>query len=132
MHRSNEIRNNSNPDDWRYIPSDLNVADDCSRGVKFNDLSNNHRWITGPSFLYQQTIEFEQDLVTCFGSNEIIDSPISVNLHHPLEDASLSERQLSYTQIVPPRWNSPCRGERAYSLSSSNQWSSSERCCYDR
>ena len=101
MHRSNEIRNNSNPHDWRYIPSDLNVADDCRRGVKFNDLSNNHRWITEPSFLYQQAIiEFEQDLVTCFGSNEIIDSAINVNLHHPLEDASLSERQLSYAQIV--------------------------------
>ena len=43
MHRSNEIRNNSNPHGWRYVPSDLNVADDCSRGVKVNDLSNNHR-----------------------------------------------------------------------------------------
>ena len=105
MHRSNEIRNNSNPHDWRYIPSDLNVADDCSRGVKFNNLSNNHRWITGPSFLYQQTIEFEQDLVTCLSSNKIIDSPINVNLHHPLEDASLSERQLSYTQIVTLPFN---------------------------
>ena len=105
MHRSNEIRNNSNPHDWRYIPSDLNVADDCSRGVKFNNLSNNHRRITGPSFLYQQTIEFEQDLVTCLSSNKIIDSPINVNLHHPLEDASLSERQLSYTQIVTLLFN---------------------------
>ena len=45
MQRSNKVRNNSSPHDWRYIPSDLNVADDCSRGVKFNDLSNNHRWI---------------------------------------------------------------------------------------
>ena len=34
MHRPNEIRNNSNPQDWRYVPSDLNVADDCSRGCK--------------------------------------------------------------------------------------------------
>ena len=105
MHRSNEIRNNSNPQDWRYVPSDLNVADDCSRGVKFNDLSNNHRWITGPSFLYQQTIEFEQDLITCFGSNEIIDAPINVNLHYPLEDTSLSERQSNYTQIVTLPFN---------------------------
>ena len=101
MDRSNENRNNSNPQDWRYMPSILNVADDCSRGVKFNDLSNNLRWITGPSFLYRQDVKFEQDLVTGFGSNEIIDSPINVNLHHPLEDTSLSERQLSYTQIVP-------------------------------
>ena len=52
MHRSKEIRNNSNPQDWRYIPSNLNVGDDCSRGVKFNDLLNNHRSITGPSSFY--------------------------------------------------------------------------------
>ena len=105
MHRSNKIRNNSNPQDWRYVPSDLNVADDCSRGVKFNDLSNNHRWITRPSFLCQQTIEFEQDLITGFDSNEIIDSPINVKLHYPLEDTSLSERQLNYTQIVTLPFN---------------------------
>ena len=40
------------------------------------------------------------------------------------------------TNNTPPRWNSPCHGEGAYSLSSSNQcinkWSSSERCCYVR
>ena len=92
--------NNSNSQDWRYIPSDLNVADDCTRDIKFNDLSNNHWWITVPSFLYQQTIELEQDLVTGFGNNRTLDSPINVNLHHPLEDINLSERQLSYTQIV--------------------------------
>ena len=105
MHRSNEIRNNSDPQDWRYVPSDLKVADDSSRGAKFNDLSNNQQWITGPSFLYQQTIEFEQDLITGFGSNEIIDSPIHVNLHYPLEDTSLSERQLNYTEIVTLPFN---------------------------
>ena len=43
MHRSNEIINNSNLQDWRYIPSDLNVADNCSGGTKFNDLSNKHQ-----------------------------------------------------------------------------------------
>ena len=38
--------------------------------------------------------------------------------------------------FIPPRWNSPCRGEGAYPLRSSNQcinkWSSSERCGYVR
>ena len=104
--QTKEIRNNWNRQDWRYIPSDLNVSDDRSRGVKFNDLSNNHRWITGPSFLYQQKIEFEQDLVTGFGSNEIVDSPININLHNPFEDTSLSKKQLSYTEIVtsPLNW----------------------------
>ena len=53
------------------------------------------------SFYYQQTIEIEQGLVTGFSSNEIIDSPINVNLHHLLEGTGLSKRQLSNTQIVP-------------------------------
>ena len=38
--------------------------------------------------------------MTGFGNNRILDSPINVNLHHPLEDINLSERQLSYTQVV--------------------------------
>ena len=100
MHTSNKIKNNSNRQDWRYIPRDLNVADDCSRGVKFNDLSNSHRWITRPSFLYQQNIEIEQDLVTGFSGNEIIDSTINVNLHHPVEDTGLFKWQLNNTEIV--------------------------------
>ena len=103
-HRSNEIRNNLNPQDRRYIASGLNVADDYSRGAKFNELSNNHQWITGPSFLCQQTIEIEQDLVTGFSSNEILDSPINVDLHHSLENTGLSKRQLSDTRYYSS-WN---------------------------
>ena len=38
MHRTTEIRNNSNPQDWRYKPTGLNVVDDCSKGAKFNNL----------------------------------------------------------------------------------------------
>ena len=61
MHRTNESRNNSNSVDWHYDPTELNVADNRSRGVKFNDLSYNHQWINEPSFLCQQPIEIEQD-----------------------------------------------------------------------
>ena len=64
MHRTNESRNNSNPQDWHYEPTELNVADDGSRGLKFNDLSYTHQWINEPSFLCQQTTEIEQDAVT--------------------------------------------------------------------
>ena len=44
MHRANEIRNNSNIQDWRFIPTELNVADDCSRVIiiKHNTLTNKH------------------------------------------------------------------------------------------
>ena len=60
----------------------------------------NRQWITQPSFLYQQTIEIEQDPIADVRSIPIIDSPINVNLHQPLEDTGLSKRQLSDMQIV--------------------------------
>ena len=52
------------------------------------------------SFLYEQAIEIEQDIVTDFSSNKITDSSINVNLHHPLEDTGLCKRQLNNMQIV--------------------------------
>ena len=62
MHRANEIRNNSNILDWRFIPTELNVTDDCSRVIKHNTLTNKHRWIAGPAFLFQQNIDVEIDV----------------------------------------------------------------------
>ena len=62
MHRANEIRNNSNILDWRFIPTELNVTDDCSRVIKHNTLTNKHRWIAGPAFLFQQNINVEIDV----------------------------------------------------------------------
>ena len=54
---------------------------------------------------------------------------------HDFLIAKLEAYGFSY-EALSPRWNSPCRGEGAYSLSSSNQcinkWSSSERCGYVR
>ena len=46
------IRDAMNPDQWRYVESKLNPADDASRGFKRNELSKQHRWITGPNFLW--------------------------------------------------------------------------------
>ena len=45
------IRDATNPDQWKYVESKLNPADDASRGFKGNELSKQHRWITGPNFL---------------------------------------------------------------------------------
>ena len=33
-HRANEIRNSSNIQDWQFIATELNVAEDCSRVIK--------------------------------------------------------------------------------------------------
>ena len=47
--RIGEIQSNSNPSQWRHIPSECNVADDVSRGIAVDDLSQ--RWQHGPEFL---------------------------------------------------------------------------------
>ncbi|KAI5636255.1 pao retrotransposon peptidase domain-containing protein [Phthorimaea operculella] len=49
-HRVTEIAELTNPCDWRWIPTDQNVADDATRPSReIKDASD--RWFTGPSFL---------------------------------------------------------------------------------
>ena len=47
--RVGEIQSNSDPKQWRHIPSESNVADDVSRGIAVPEL--NGRWQQGPDFL---------------------------------------------------------------------------------
>ncbi|KAL0819308.1 hypothetical protein ABMA28_007441 [Loxostege sticticalis] len=51
-HRIGEITENSCVQDWRWVPTDLNVADDATRMNPLH-LSSSHRWFTGPSFLFK-------------------------------------------------------------------------------
>ena len=51
------IHETSYPDQWRYVNTQLNPADDASRGVSADSL---HRWIHGPEFLIQPTDEWPQ------------------------------------------------------------------------
>ena len=48
--RVGEIQSNSDPNQWKHIPSEDNVADDLSRGIRVNELQG--RWKNGPEFLY--------------------------------------------------------------------------------
>ncbi|XP_073671982.1 uncharacterized protein [Paramisgurnus dabryanus] len=50
--RVTTIRVNSEIEQWRYVPTALNPADDASRGLKAEDLMK-QRWIEGPKFLLE-------------------------------------------------------------------------------
>ena len=52
-HRVGEIHEDSNPDQWRYVPGKLNPADHGTRGLTGEDLINNECWWCGPKFLSQ-------------------------------------------------------------------------------
>jgi uncharacterized protein YqgV (UPF0045/DUF77 family) len=64
-HRVNETRENSSSDQWGYIGGQDNPADDCSRGLRPQQLNQCHRWFVGPPFLREPEEKWTmyQDLV---------------------------------------------------------------------
>ena len=51
--RIGEIQSNSDPDQWRYVPTSINPADLLSRGMRAADLKTCDKWWKGPEFLLQ-------------------------------------------------------------------------------
>lgn len=56
-HRLAEIEDYSKQNEWRWVPTKDNVADDATREAPAN-FNSHHRWFTGPSFLYQPASEW--------------------------------------------------------------------------
>ena len=57
--RVGEIQSNTSPAQWKYVPGELNVADDVSRGIAAQSLVE--RWQHGPKFLRLPENEWPQD-----------------------------------------------------------------------
>ena len=53
--RIQQIRNNTDIDQWNYVPTDINPADYASRGLQIDSLDdvNNCKWFQGPDFLHE-------------------------------------------------------------------------------
>ena len=51
--RISTIHDGSKPDQWRYVDTKLNSADDASRGLSVDNLLSNTRWIKGPEFMWK-------------------------------------------------------------------------------
>ena len=48
--RLHEIRHTTAIDDWKYVPTKLNPADEGTRGIKTTELKHS-QWMNGPAFL---------------------------------------------------------------------------------
>ena len=46
-----EILEHTTSEQWRYVPSEMNTSDYCTRGLKSTSFTLPHPWFTGPSFL---------------------------------------------------------------------------------
>ena len=52
-HQERKIWEQSDIEDWHYIPIKLNVADNSTSPIKFIDFKSNCRYLTGPTFLHK-------------------------------------------------------------------------------
>lgn len=59
-HRLADIEENSKVEDWRWVPTKLNIADAATRDVPVN-FNSHHEWFTGPSFLYQDPSQWPDE-----------------------------------------------------------------------
>ena len=57
--RVHMIQENSNIEQWKYVPSKENPADDASRGMNFKKFVNIDRWIQGPKLLWKSQSSWE-------------------------------------------------------------------------
>jgi len=58
--RITEIREITSLDQWRHCPGKLNSADDASRGLKPQKLTDQYRWWKGPEFLWESEENWPQ------------------------------------------------------------------------
>ena len=70
--RVQRIRSSTSPNQWHYVPTDLNPADLATRSVDADKLSNSI-WHTGPAFLYKHTAT--NTPVSSFASESRKDDP---------------------------------------------------------
>ncbi|XP_048243021.1 uncharacterized protein LOC124146421 [Haliotis rufescens] len=48
-----EIHDSTKPQQWRHVPSDINPADHCTRGLQAKQHTETHPWLRGPEFLWK-------------------------------------------------------------------------------
>ena len=72
-----EIHDVTRSEDWRYMPTNLNVADAASRGQTVADLLPDGTWAGGPEFLQQ---EEDQWLATDVSEDEVLTNDLRPSL----------------------------------------------------
>lgn len=61
--RVGEILSVTNVEEWRYIPSHLNVADEATKWTAGPSFNPNHRWFKGPSFLSKPDFNWPKEAI---------------------------------------------------------------------
>ena len=84
--RVQQIRDETSSEEWQYVESKRNPADDATRGLTAHEFLANQRWLSGPQFLWS----LELDLAT-------------VNNHPILDDDPEVKANVFLTQTAPSK-----------------------------
>ncbi|XP_062706264.1 uncharacterized protein LOC134287709 [Aedes albopictus] len=88
--RVGEILDETNVQEWRYVPSGLNVADDATKWKGAPDLRPTNRWFSGPDFLYKPENQWPQQKVQYV---EIPEELRAVHFHREIARVSFIDVQ---------------------------------------
>lgn len=96
------IQDITNIDHWHYIPSDLNPADICSRGLMKSDIIECSLWWFGPKFFRtDETLwNFNEH---CFSENDLDEKPaknICTSCNDTSHDYDITLRVLDYSRAI--------------------------------
>lgn len=60
--RLGEVSDSTRLEEWRWIPSKLNVADEATKWQRTPSFCNSNRWFTGPEFLKSQETDWPENI----------------------------------------------------------------------
>ncbi|XP_033637433.1 uncharacterized protein LOC117298338 [Asterias rubens] len=114
--RVTEIQTLTDVQDWRYVDTQNNPADDITRGKSLKELSEESRWKTGPLYLRQPPSQWPKSPITdptedatelkkatfC-GKTAIVENPLQPDLHqYNSWDALVEAFKLSLHGVAKP------------------------------
>ncbi|XP_074645870.1 uncharacterized protein LOC141902130 [Tubulanus polymorphus] len=63
-HRVGEIQESTTPDQWRYVPTEVNPADLATRGMTVKELVAENMWLNGPEFLLTDSTNWPKSKIS--------------------------------------------------------------------
>ena len=90
--RVEQIRQVSNPSQWRYVPTQINPADHASRGLAVDQLTTSN-WFCGPEFLWKELNLIDTREEVCESDPEVKSKTVLVTkCDHDQRFSSFEER----------------------------------------
>ena len=121
--RVREIHDKSCPDQWKYVPTELNPADYGSRGMNVSEMKDSQQWWFGPEFLTKSKDSWPEEKIEREPNAETY-KEMKVDARKE-ESVSTKDQCLSFTttnQEERQLWRlNPSRYSKWYSVNDDNK-----------